>query len=392
MRPQFRAARPAPTTGHRPTTALATGLGLCLASLLAAPTAMAQNFTLQLEPAAAFWLDKPQSDRFQPGFYGALRPGVSLADGFIGVQWSYAALLVPRDEGFDEAGSAHFFSTGLRLRPLGPAGHPEEQLGGLWLDLNLGYVRTADLGRFGPDVGLGYGFQIADALAVGPALRYGQILQPDNVPNVDPNDAQFLTLGLNISLGPKVKRAEPVPECPECAETAAVPPVDQPPACADGDRDGVCDADDRCPDDIGPAATLGCPIDACTGEPLVVLVQFSEDSAGMPIPAHESAQMDPVLDRLADAMKKDSSCRVCIIGHASEDGTSAHNQALSVKRAEAVKRYMVSKGLTESRMPLVGQGESCNLIPEVGRPLNRRVEFLRLDEGQSCPSTTACIP
>ena len=156
--------------------------------------------------------------------------------------------------------------------------------------------------------------------------------------------------------------------------------------CPDGDRDGVCDADDRCPKKIGPSATLGCPIDPCGGSPLVVLVQFEYDSAELPLPKDDAQEMDPVLDAVADAIEQDSSCRVCIVGYASEEGPSEHNQELSSRRASAVQGYLAIRGLDKTQMPTTGLGERCQLVPESTHVLNRRVEFRRLQEGASCPT------
>jgi len=169
------------------------------------------------------------------------------------------------------------------------------------------------------------------------------------------------------------------------APDALARPEPRPEPCPDGDQDGVCDADDRCPMKNGPPATFGCPIDPCNGSPLLVLVQFKYDSSEMPAPKVGVQTMDPVLDAVAEAIAKDPSCRVCIVGHASEEGTDEYNEDLSRRRAEAVQDYMTDHNLGETRIPTVGMGERCQLVPERTRQLNRRVEFRRLKEGESCP-------
>ena len=385
---------------------------IAAAALLAAAAPVgpvaAQDFQLHAEGAAAFWLDDPQSDRFTPGLYAAIRPGVSVGR-VVSLQWSYAVLAVPPKDEFSDAGAAHFLTAGIRLRPLAPIQPDEKQLGGLFVDFNVGYVRTGPLDRLGIDTGIGYGFQPTTWLSVGPVLRYVQVLQPDRLTGADPNDAQLLTAGLDFGFGPAHKHeAEPVAEpitCPECAAcpTAAEPPPEKecpvaqaatPAAviaktevCPDGDKDGVCDADDRCPTEAGMAATLGCPIEPCQGKPLVVLVQFPFDSSSLPArKQNEPATMDPVLDAIAAAISQDPSCRVCIIGYTSEEGAGSYNQALSLRRATAVEKYLHARGLADNRLPTIGMGERCPLIPEASLVLNRRVEFRRLDEGQSCPT------
>lgn len=159
------------------------------------------------------------------------------------------------------------------------------------------------------------------------------------------------------------------------------------PPCTDHDQDGTCDSDDLCPTRLGPAASFGCPIDPCGGDPLVVLVQFPFNSAALPKPVAGDAQtMDPVLDAVGAAIAQDPTCRVCIVGHSSEEGTDLYNLDLSRRRATAVGDYLGARGLSVARMPVSGMGESCQLVPASTRTLNRRVEFHRLQEGESCPA------
>jgi outer membrane protein OmpA-like peptidoglycan-associated protein len=375
------------------------GLAVCLAALFATKPAAAAEFTLHVEPAVAFWVDEPQMSRYTPGFYFAIRPGIALGR-VVALQWSYAMLAVGAGKGYDEYGSGHFLLAGIRLRPFATLRPREEQLGGLFVDFNLGYVRTENLNRFGFDAGIGYGFQATDWFSIGPAVRYGQIVQPADIPNRDSNDAQFVTVGVDLAFGPAYK---PAPECeaaPQCVQEQAEEKEDEPVVaaalpctnCPDDDKDGVCNAADDCPTAVGPAETLGCPIEPCGSKPLVVLVQFKYDSAGMPALKEGAQTMDPVLDKIAAAIDRDPGCRVCIMGFASEEGPTAYNQTLSESRAGAVQEFMVAHGIQESRMPTVGVGERCPLIPVSTHVLNRRVEFRRLGAGDSCPTDCARRP
>src|SRR5690606_23185836 len=132
----------------------------------------------------------------------------------------------------------------------------------------------------------------------------------------------------------------------------------------------------------------GCPVDPCTGKPLVALVQFQYDSAVLPSPRDDDPQsMEPILESIAKAMAQDASCRVCVIGHASEEGPVDYNVTLSKERAAAVKGYLTSRGLDGKRIVTTGMGLACPLDPVDTRVQNRRVEFLRLAEGESCPTT-----
>jgi len=69
---------------------------------------------------------------------------------------------------------------------------------------------------------------------------------------------------------------------------------------------------------------------------------------------------------------------VVVIGHTDSVGSDAYNQKLSVRRAEAVKAYLVSKGIEKNRVYTEGKGEkqpvASNKTTE-GRAKNRRVEI-----------------
>jgi len=375
-------------------------IAICLSVLFAWKTATATEFTLHTETSAAFWVSEPQSDRFTPGFYMALRPSMTL-NRFVALQWSYAFLIAKAKEGFSENGSAHFLLSGVRLRPLAAFQSEEKQLGGLFVDFHLGYVRTGDLNRFGFDAGVGYAIQMAPWMSLGPVIRYAQIVQPDDNYNQSSSDAHLITLGLDIAFGTsskeKATQAYECPAAPQCVpervyintEKKEIVYVEKAlpyyVPCPDRDLDGVCDEDDRCPDKIGPVATFGCPVDPCSGEPLLLLVQFNQNSDNLPPSMYEAQTMYPILDEIAAVIAQDKTCRVCIIGYASEEGAKAHNKKLSQKRAAAVKNYLVKKGVSEKKLPTIGMGAKCQLIPETTHVLNRRVEFRRLEEGEICP-------
>lgn len=360
------------------------GLVLCIAAALASQPAQAQEFRMSAEGAGAVWADQPQSDHFTPGYALALRPGVAV-NRFVSFQWSYALFQTPAGKGFADNGSAHFFTTGVRLRPLASFQPAEDHLGGLFVDLDVGGVHTGDVDRLGFDAGLGYAFQTGNSAALGPVVRYVQIVQPDHNVNQNPHDAQLFTLGLNVTLGraPKdaveLKECPPIPACPACVQNEAPPP------CPDGDQDGVCDTDDRCPTALGFPALSGCPeVAAKAADGMPSPVQFQFDSAALPA----SQTMESDLDAIVREMTADPARRVCIVGHASEEGSVEHNYDLSQDRANAVQGYLGSRGIASSRAPTFAQGASCQMVPEANRTDNRRVQFISLKNGESCP--TAC--
>jgi OOP family OmpA-OmpF porin len=84
------------------------------------------------------------------------------------------------------------------------------------------------------------------------------------------------------------------------------------------------------------------------------------------------------LDDLANKVKGINLEVVIAIGHADWIGSDAYNQALSVRRAEAVKAYLQSKGVEGNRVYTEGKGEkqpvADNKTAE-GRAKNRRTEI-----------------
>ncbi|MEQ8476959.1 MAG: OmpA family protein [Fulvivirga sp.] len=85
------------------------------------------------------------------------------------------------------------------------------------------------------------------------------------------------------------------------------------------------------------------------------------------------------LNRVVELMKKETKLKIEVAGHTDNIGTKEYNQQLSLRRANAVKNYLVEKDIDSSRVPTVGYGEerpiSSNDDEEEGRALNRRVEF-----------------
>ena len=84
------------------------------------------------------------------------------------------------------------------------------------------------------------------------------------------------------------------------------------------------------------------------------------------------------LDDLISKVKGINLEVIIAVGHTDSIGTDAYNQKLSVRRAEAVKAYLVSKGIEKNRVYTEGKGEkqpvADNRTAE-GRAKNRRVEI-----------------
>jgi OmpA-OmpF porin, OOP family len=146
----------------------------------------------------------------------------------------------------------------------------------------------------------------------------------------------------------------------------------------DNDGDGIVDAADQCPDQPetknGHDDDDGCPDQAAT------------DLVGFTFPRN-SDKFDPaaaaLLERTYQVLERNTKLNVEIAGHTSE-GESKPLE-LSIGRAEAVKEYLVRRGISEDRLRTVGYGNdrpvATNTTRE-GRDKNRRIEFrvVRADE------------
>jgi outer membrane protein OmpA-like peptidoglycan-associated protein len=90
----------------------------------------------------------------------------------------------------------------------------------------------------------------------------------------------------------------------------------------------------------------------------------------------------PTLNKLAEFLDSEKSIKIKVTGHTDLTGDVELNQQLSWDRAESVKKYLVSKGISAKRIVTDGKGSTQPLIndtkPESNR-LNRRTEFDVID-------------
>lgn len=86
----------------------------------------------------------------------------------------------------------------------------------------------------------------------------------------------------------------------------------------------------------------------------------------------------PYLDKVADTLLKAKNWTLEIQGHTDDKGSDKYNLTLSQNRADSVKKYLVSKGVSADTITATGFGESQPLVPndsDANREKNRRVEF-----------------
>ena len=85
------------------------------------------------------------------------------------------------------------------------------------------------------------------------------------------------------------------------------------------------------------------------------------------------------LQLLAEFLNKNDSLNATIVGHTDNIGKSDKNEILSQKRAESVKKFLVSLGISSDRLNAIGKGANepkATNDTEEGRMLNRRVEVI----------------
>jgi len=157
----------------------------------------------------------------------------------------------------------------------------------------------------------------------------------------------------------------------KCPGTPAGAPVDANGCPTDTDGDGIADYLDKCPN-----TPAGIKVDN-NGCPLAVKIElrgvnFDNNSAKL-----QSGSSD-VLDGTAAILKRYPDLKVEIGGHTDSSGAASYNKMLSQKRAESVRKYLISKGAKAGNLTSRGYGESSPVADNktrAGRAKNRRVEM-----------------
>lgn len=102
------------------------------------------------------------------------------------------------------------------------------------------------------------------------------------------------------------------------------------------------------------------------------IVEFDTGSANLTSGGRQ------ILDEMAAAMLRLGGKRVEVVGHTDSSGARAANLALSAARADAVKAYLVTKGLESAMLTTQGAGPDRPIASNdqaEGRARNRRIEF-----------------
>lgn len=190
-------------------------------------------------------------------------------------------------------------------------------------------------------------------------------------------------------LGPKVNKGCPWPDsdndglsdnkddCP----TISGPVENRGCPYGDTDGDGVNDNVDPCPKTTGPVENKGCPVIEKKDQKVIDMAFKNLEFETSKDIIEESSK--PSLNSLAEKLKQKPEWNLLLSGHTDNDGDDDANMILSKNRSETVKSYLISRGISESRIRVNYFGETepvANNNTSEGRQKNRRVEFVILFE------------
>jgi outer membrane protein OmpA-like peptidoglycan-associated protein len=145
----------------------------------------------------------------------------------------------------------------------------------------------------------------------------------------------------------------------------------------DSDNDGVNDEEDNCPHLAGTAANHGCPeIDQSTQSKVDMMSKniYWSPASGYTL----STRSNKSLDQVASMLKADPNLKVTVAAHTDNAGADDKNKKLSQDRADAVRNYLISKGVNENQVEATGFGEEQPIADNktaAGRAKNQRVEI-----------------
>jgi outer membrane protein OmpA-like peptidoglycan-associated protein len=98
------------------------------------------------------------------------------------------------------------------------------------------------------------------------------------------------------------------------------------------------------------------------------------------------------LKRLVNYMQGNPKFNILVVGHTDSLGAADYNMDLSIKRADAVKSFLVSNGINGDRITTQGKGSTQNIASNTtreGRAKNRRAEVIDSDDKTKHTDTNA---
>ncbi len=176
--------------------------------------------------------------------------------------------------------------------------------------------------------GIGFQMSLTDRLSLQTDLRTVRgRLRDEDAFGVSRSNNKYLTVALNYALSPPPPPAPPQPPPPPVQAPEAIPAPPPPPPPARFEK-------------VTLAATE----------------LFAFDSATLTMP-------QPRLDNIAAALSADPSITdVDITGYADRLGSAQYNHKLSERRANAVRDYLITRGIAEGRLKAYGKGETNPVV------------------------------
>lgn len=294
---------------------------------------------------------------------------------------------------------------GVFTNPIKTKGNGSETQGGVMLDL----VQHYDLGPVSPFIGAGVGavqefsgnhwaleallgaaIRINDDIGVRVGLSAQNVRNNELRPDQDVFTDFRVFVGLTSPFGELAAAAPPkpadadadgVPDQADRCPAQAAPTVDGCPAPLapaepprDTDGDGIDDSKDECPGTLEglKVDASGCVTSADAQTIVLKGVTFLAGSAEL------TPEAKTVLDDAYDALAGQTNLKVEVGGHTDSSGADAVNLALSQRRAESVRQYLIGKGIAGDRLVAKGYGEAQPVADNKtaqGRSTNRRVEL-----------------
>jgi len=162
----------------------------------------------------------------------------------------------------------------------------------------------------------------------------------------------------------------------KCPDTKTGVKVDDKGCPSDRDGDGVIDSEDGCPTVAGLAVNKGCPEKKVDVKKRLQFaargINFESGKATLTTSSY------PMLDEVVSILNEYVDYNLKMGGHTDAVGKDASNLTLSQARVDAVKAYLISKGIADTRVVATGFGKVRPIASNanaVGRAKNRRVEL-----------------
>jgi outer membrane protein OmpA-like peptidoglycan-associated protein len=197
-------------------------------------------------------------------------------------------------------------------------------------------------------------------------------------------DGRYTTVrfGVNINIGGRFdKDNDGIPNAKDkCKKVYGPVKFD---GCPDTDGDGVPDKVDNCPNITGPIENMGCPNTDSNAVKLNdteknIVSLAAKNTAFIQATSKISDSSMIALNNLANLLLQKTDYKIEIIGHSDNKGKEKNIQQSSEDLANAVKSFLLSKGIKEARIKTKGLGSALPIADNKtaeGRQKNRRVDY-----------------